>query len=876
MIFRRLHVDGFGVWRGLEIDRLSAGLNVFLAPNEGGKTTLMTFIRSVLFGFKRRGDQRRYEPLRGGRHGGFLDVQTEGRPYRIRRTEGSTSRGDLVVSAADGSRFGEAKLESLLRHTTETLYENVFAFGLDELQRLDSLHAEDVAGHIYSAGMGSGSLSPVAFRGRMQEKMDELYRARGRKQPIVRLLASIEAQEERIEALRQRPEEHAELLRQYTRLRERLRELDEQLEQRQTDYAFVQRAQRAWPEYERLLETEATFESIGVSAERLAAAASQASEVQVEASAGGFGDGDRRRVAVGGAATPIDETIDAVALMSSKHRELLRQASKIRGLLASSTRLRELRETVHERQRTARDLRHDLFGDLEEFGDGWSLERIRAARTDVTARDEIRQWSERLQKSESAIGAAEARASDANLVYEAMQESREQISRGTLLVTWALILLAVVATAVLVPPPARLISTASIVSVGSLLGILVTWLHLRGLKQRRAEQAQAADREAELWRQRDEAREDFARTQEEWSAWLRAERLPANVSTQSALDLIDRIRQTQQKDQAASNAEAAVTAASADLQTYCMDMLTVLEELDRQALDLRYDALKMVDPLLATVEELQAELADVEEHRERVRRVVDDHARARAALRALAGEEGTRAFRKRLESTDPEALARKVGEAQADLAAAKADRDARAENLGALREQIRALETDAELSLQLQERESRRAALVSHLEDWAAHALTATLYDEAKRKYEAERQPEVLRLASRYLSMMTDGRYSRVIAPLGENRLEVERDASGERLEPQALSRGTGEQLYLAMRLALAKVYGAQAVPLPLVADDILVNFDDDRGRATARLLDTFAAEGHQILAFTCHRHLVTTFERNAPHADIRELPAHA
>lgn len=879
MIFRRLHVDGFGVWRDLEIDKLSAGLNVFLAPNEGGKSTLMAFIRAVLFGFKRRGDPRRYEPLRGGRHGGFLDVQTEGRPYRIRRNEGATSRGELVVSAADGTKFGEAKLESLLRHTTETLYENVFAFGLDELQRLDSLHAEEVAGHIYSAGMGSGALSPVAFRTRMQEAMDELYRARGKKQPIVRLLASIEAQEERIEALRQRPEEHAELLRQYSRLRERLDELDEQLEQRQADYDFVLRAQRAWPEYERLLETEATFESIGVSTERLARAAAESRTMQEEASAGGdtaSRGGNDNRVTVGEATMAIDETIDAVALMSTRQRELLSQASKIRGLLASSARLRELRETVHERQRAARELRHDLFGDLEEFGEGWSLERIRAARTDVTSRDEIRQWSERLQKAESAIDAAEARAADANLVYEAMQESREQISRGTLMVTWALILLAIAATAALVPPPARLISTASIVSVGALLGLLVTWLHLRGLKQRRSEQAHAAGREAELWRQHDEAKENFARTRQEWSDWLRTERLPGDLTTQGALDLIDRIRQTQQKDQAANNAEAAVTAASAELQSACMGMLTVLEELDRQALDLRYDALKMVDPLLATVEELQAELADVEEHRERIRRVVDEHARARAALRALAGEEGTRSFRERLESTDPETLARKVGEAQADLAAAKADRNARAENLGALREQIRGLETDGELSQQLQERESRRAALVTHLEDWAAHALTASLYDEAKRKYEAERQPEVLRLASRYLSMMTDGRYSRVIAPLGENRLEVERDASGERLEPHALSRGTGEQLYLAMRLALAKVYGAQAVPLPLVADDILVNFDDDRGRATARLLDTFAAEGHQILAFTCHRHLVTTFERNAPHAEIRELPAHA
>ena len=123
--------------------------------------------------------------------------------------------------------------------------------------------------------------------------------------------------------------------------------------------------------------------------------------------------------------------------------------------------------------------------------------------------------------------------------------------------------------------------------------------------------------------------------------------------------------------------------------------------------------------------------------------------------------------------------------------------------------------------------------------------------------------------------MMTDGRYTRVIAPLGENRLEVEQE-HGDRLPPSALSRGTSEQLYLAMRLALAKAYGDQAVPLPLVADDILVNFDDDRGRATAALLDLYASEGHQILAFTCHRHLVRTFESNSPEAHIRALPAHA
>ncbi len=198
MRFTRIHIDGFGVWHDLRLDGLGDGLNLLAAPNEGGKSTLMAFIRAVLFGFKRRGDPRRYEPLRGGKHGGYIEVETEGTRYRIERTEGSSSRGEVTVTDVDGNRYGEAKLESLLRNTSETLYENVFAFGLDELQQLDSLQADDVAGHIYSAGMGSGELSPVAFRARMQDARDALFLPRGKKQPVTKLLSEIESQEERI------------------------------------------------------------------------------------------------------------------------------------------------------------------------------------------------------------------------------------------------------------------------------------------------------------------------------------------------------------------------------------------------------------------------------------------------------------------------------------------------------------------------------------------------------------------------------------------------------------------------------------------------------------------------------------------------------
>jgi uncharacterized protein YhaN len=871
MIFRRIYVDGFGIWQDLKLDELSPGLNVFLAPNEGGKSTLMAFVRAVLFGFKRRSDPHRYVPLRGGTHGGYLDITTEGREFRVTRSDDGTSRGELEISGDDGGAFPTGKLENLLRGTTETLYENVFAFGLDELQRLDTLQDDDVAGHIYSAGMGAGAMSPVAFRQLVQDDMDRLFKARGRKQPIGELLTQIEEDEERIAQLRTVPEQHTELQRKELRMREKLETRGDRMEERQLEYDDLLRTQRAWPRYEELLEAEATLQTIGVEPELLRSATAEAS-LEV------YGDADttaHHEIAVDEAAV-LSGRVDPAELMSTAQRGLLRHANKIRGLLSRGDRLRDLHTLVVDRQEAARKVRQALLADVEELGADWSLERVRSVRTDVQARDEVHTWAETIHGAEGTITATESRAGDANLVYEAMQETHEQIGRGTLIVTWGMILAAVAATSVLIPPPARFVSVMSVVSVGLLIGSLLSWLHLRGLRERRAEQAVAAQREAELWQGHDTAKMGHQETLADWSDWLGTQHLSDGLSPQGALDLLDRVAQTQTADNRSHDAQKGVDLATADLQRACMDVLAVLEDIDRRDLELRYDTMKMVDPLLATIGELRAELEDVEAHRERVRSVLERHSGARASLQALAGQEGADGFRGRLSSWDPDALARAVGTAQGKLRSVRADRDALNESLGALRQQISDMETDEALADALVERESRRAELVELVNEWAGHAVTTALYDEAKSKYEAERQPEVLKLAGQYFRQMTDGRYCRVIAPLGEVRLEVERTDTGERLAPAALSRGTGEQLYLSMRLALARAYGRRAVPLPLVADDILVNFDDDRARATAKLLNDFANEGHQIFAFTCHRHLAETFTRNAPDARLQMLPAHA
>jgi len=60
MKIENIHVDGFGVWNDKTWGPLDPGLNVFHGPNETGKSTLMGFIRAMLFGFAVSGTE---EPL---------------------------------------------------------------------------------------------------------------------------------------------------------------------------------------------------------------------------------------------------------------------------------------------------------------------------------------------------------------------------------------------------------------------------------------------------------------------------------------------------------------------------------------------------------------------------------------------------------------------------------------------------------------------------------------------------------------------------------------------------------------------------------------------------------------------------------------------
>lgn len=194
-----------------------------------------------------------------------------------------------------------------------------------------------------------------------------------------------------------------------------------------------------------------------------------------------------------------------------------------------------------------------------------------------------------------------------------------------------------------------------------------------------------------------------------------------------------------------------------------------------------------------------------------------------------------------------------------ELADLERDLEQAFEHLGGVKHEIESLENDTQATKVRFELRKVEDQLCTLTREWAVCESAARAIDDMRRDFEHTHQPQALAEASTLFSRMTCGKYVRVWAPLGERLLFVEDDE--ELSHPvQSLSRGTREQLLLAVRLAVVREMTRQGISLPVILDDVIVNFDEDRASATVDVLCELAEEGQQVLFFTCHKHLAELF----------------
>jgi len=134
MQIREIHIERFGHFSRCRVAPVSPGLNVIYGENEFGKTTLLEFVRWVLFGFeKKRKGMNSYTPVDGGEHSGTLVCDMANGDKIFISRQGGTLEGQVTVRTADREGQGQAHLESFLGHASRKIFKKSAVQSFEEL-----------------------------------------------------------------------------------------------------------------------------------------------------------------------------------------------------------------------------------------------------------------------------------------------------------------------------------------------------------------------------------------------------------------------------------------------------------------------------------------------------------------------------------------------------------------------------------------------------------------------------------------------------------------------------------------------------------------------------------------------------------------------
>ncbi|MBN2260370.1 MAG: AAA family ATPase [Clostridiales bacterium] len=159
--------------------------------------------------------------------------------------------------------------------------------------------------------------------------------------------------------------------------------------------------------------------------------------------------------------------------------------------------------------------------------------------------------------------------------------------------------------------------------------------------------------------------------------------------------------------------------------------------------------------------------------------------------------------------------------------------------------------------------EYKTHALKEYAHQYDILSILKQLIVRADERYREKNQPDVLKLTSYYFSKMTNGKYTHVL--IEEDEKMYLKDQEGEIVSADSeISAGTKNQLYLSFRLALIKYLDQDKDKLPIILDEAFSNWDVERLDPTLKLIEEISKE-RQVIMFTCKEHNVKYLESYLP-----------
>ncbi len=423
MKIRGWHIDGFGHFHDHRESDLPDGITVFLGPNEAGKSTLLAFLRGMLFGFPTGKGQNRYEPLHTRHMGGKLLIDTPQGKYTLGRN-GDRKEG-FKLYRPDDSQGSESELAQLLGHADQGLFKSVFAFSLSELQNFGVHKEAGIKDRIFAGSLQGGRNTAREALTQLDKEYSPIFKARGRENELIKLSRQLEVLQAGIQEARNRAQDYETLKSQAATLTETLARLT--LEQA-AHLREIQRHQTLldlWPKWLARGALQQELDALEV----VEAFPPQAEPRHAEAQ------------------SVLKGLESALTELQLEHQELVQRrneiipddrlaalAERIPGIAADAPLFLDWVQGLAANAEKRNHAQGELDAALASLGPHWTRERLDSFDSSIPALDEVLAWQALLERAEGALSESSRDVKDsqqrADAARLAVEDQQRRLSSG--------------------------------------------------------------------------------------------------------------------------------------------------------------------------------------------------------------------------------------------------------------------------------------------------------------------------------------------------------------------------------------------------------------------------------------------------------------
>ena len=864
MIIEKVNIDNFGIFQDKAISDLKPGLNLIFGNNESGKTTFAEFIKRTMFRHPdRRSTIKPYEMPGNPSPGGTIFCRTSGGTEFSIARHGVRNGGNVEV-IRNGNTGGEELLRDLI-NVSESFYRNIYAITLEELHSAEFMKDDELKSSLFSAGLETGTVSLSKLRADIESEMKTIFTPQG-KNPVRDMADQALELRSRIREAEAVAATVDQLQDELDKNRQQAIGVKKELTGTQIELDKLSRRRNAYGTWLRLREELENLQNCKIEIPLPSDILTRLAELK----------------------SALNHASGQLEKLQTQHKQasiklaginpdttLLEVGNKITSLFREVQVMRERKNRQIQLDREIAELQSPIEHEIKAIGSSWNesgiakftggkilAENLSKFKTDI---DRLK----RERETARAVATARTPGTNTSVPWSWLIGLLAIAGGTTIIILWSL--------------------TAGI----TLIVAALIYAFLLG-RSNKNQTGQDNDPLEKISQELVAVKQQVAKSLDEAG-------FDSDLTPDSALICLNSIEKCaeliQRRDLLVKEKNNLITAE----QNYAERYITICKKISRDRNSDPTTGSELLNEELSRAKEeyaqrktaenalgeIAVELVNAEDNNNQATKAYNDFLREckaddEAQLRDLAEKSARHsaisekirtletslrencasdeydAFIAELENYSPDDADLSKRELESTIESLDNQLTELNQRIGTLEEQLRTIENSRQLENDRTELDSLTKRLNGLSREWTKRQLALQLLDQAVAKFERERRPGVIKAAAEHFRELTDGAYVDVIQTLEDNNLIVQ-GSDGSIKQVAQLSRGTREELLLCMRLGIVAEFEKNAESLPLILDDVLVDFDTPRRRTAVQMLAEFA-KNRQLIIMSCHQETVDLY----------------